>query len=250
MNRAKINIFDGCLHAPVEPVTPVVYEPRIERHPIGEAFIMLSGECRYLLNGEEIRLRAGDCCLILPWIPHLRGFLEEDHPCEQLWFHPDQVFFVRIRSVGGGDYAVLDRGNVPQEYLLLYQHLAGDYQASGDPDPLKAFFTLLLLETEKGHHAVPDKKMDLTESVKAYIRNRNGANCSMAELEKYTGYSRSHIAHLFRETCGVSVGEYIQGVRCEYTVNALAFGMKQKEIASALGFSSPSAFWQWYRKFR
>jgi AraC-like DNA-binding protein len=48
----------------------------------------------------------------------------------------------------------------------------------------------------------------------------------------------------------MTVGEYINKVRLEYVRNALKRGVRQKEMAYELGFSSPTAFWNWFRKYR
>lgn len=250
MDRAKISFINGTLYAPVEPDRTVPCGNGTESHPVSELFLVAKGSCRYGLNGREITLHAGDSCLIFPWVPHLYGFRADDGYCEQIWLHIPDGFFVVVCHEKDQPFHTARRGQLPQEYMLLLQRLIRDFRRSGKSASLKTFFELFMLESEKLMLHFQDRKTDLAESVKIRIRTRNGVNCSLGELEKYTGYSRSHIAHTFRKECGFSIGEYINTVRREYTVQALAFGMKQKEIAAALGFSSPSAFWQWYRKFR
>ncbi len=44
------------------------------------------------------------------------------------------------------------------------------------------------------------------------------------------------------------VGTYINQVRLSFTENALLKGLKQKEIAAELAFSSSAAFWKWLQK--
>lgn len=249
MNYAKSRFCDGILYAPVEADRSIICGNGIERHSVCEAFLMLNGSCSYVLNGREITFHKGDSCLILPWIPHLFGFKKDFLQCDQLWLHPTSSFFVYIHH-NTENYSYSRKGRIPQEYVLLFQQLIKDYKEEQDPAELKAFFDLFSLKAEKIHLHLEEKKPNLSETVKLIIQNRNGVNCSLEELEKYTGYSRSHIAHTFRKECGFSVGDYINMVRQEFTEEALAFGMKQKEIAATLGFSSPSAFWQWYRKFR
>ncbi len=250
MNRAKHIVFDGNFYAPLKTVPYAVPGKNIECHPSIEAFLQLEGTCNYFLNGSKIRVSDGDICLVFPWIPHQNGFDLEDSACEQLWLMQEGKTFFRIRHELNSQYSIIRRGKIPAEYHMLFLRLARNFQNDSDPEPLKAFFKLFELESRRELHHLSNNKSDIAETVKLYITSRNGANCSMHELEKYTGFCRSHISHTFRQECGITIGEYINVIRLEYTRHALAAGQKQKEIAGALGFSSPAAFWQWYRKFR
>ncbi|MBQ9503250.1 MAG: helix-turn-helix transcriptional regulator, partial [Lentisphaeria bacterium] len=74
--------------------------------------------------------------------------------------------------------------------------------------------------------------------------------CSLEHLAAISGYTRGYLAHKFRDETGLTVGEYIARVRLEYIRSALKRGTRRKEMAYELGFSSPSAFWNWFRKYR
>ena len=69
-------------------------------------------------------------------------------------------------------------------------------------------------------------------------------------MEKVSGYSRYYLSHRFRESEGYTIGDYIDKIRVEYTIEAMKRGLRQKEIAFELGFSTPSNFWIWLRKHR
>ena len=88
------------------------------------------------------------------------------------------------------------------------------------------------------------------ESLKRYIRMSNARGCSLEHLEKVSGYSRFYLSHRFRECEGCTIGEYIDKIRVQYTVEAMKRGLRQKEISFELGFSTPSNFWIWLRKHR
>jgi AraC-like DNA-binding protein len=78
----------------------------------------------------------------------------------------------------------------------------------------------------------------------------NARDCSLSRLEKISGYSRYYLSHRFREYEGCTIGEYIDKIRIQYTIEAMKRGLRQKEIAFELGFSSPSNFWTWVQKHR
>ena len=97
--------------------------------------------------------------------------------------------------------------------------------------------------------AVP--KLDtVIENIKKYIRTNNARGCSLEKLEKLSGYNRFYLAHRFRLYSGCTIGDFINKIRVEYTEAAFQQGMRQKEIAAELGFSSPSNFWNWLQKHK
>ena len=88
------------------------------------------------------------------------------------------------------------------------------------------------------------------EAVKRYIRMSNGRDCSLRRLEKISGYSKYYLAHRFARSEGCTIGKYIDKIRVQYTREAMKRGLRQKEIAYELGFSTPSNFWNWLQKHR
>lgn len=234
----------------VPDLSPAPLPIHLERHPLSEVLCQFSGSSHYFLNGEDLALSAGDCCLISPWIPHQYGFREDDSEGVQLWFHTHQMTFALLQHSADGSFHCIAKGRLPQEYTVLLKRQEKEFRNDHNTERVRIFFSLLLKEVELELKRPDRNRTGLAEDLQHIIRSRNGVNCSLAELERRTGYSRSHISHLFQQTCGMTVGAFINMVRLDFTREALAYGMTQKEISGELGFSSPAAFWQWYRKFR
>ena len=226
---------------------------RVERHPFSECFFCTAGVCEYFLNGEALTLSPGAFCWIRSWIPHQYGFRPScDDWCEQLWFsvHSGEIRYGLFRSREDGLFlARSPQGVLPGEYAVLFHRLAEEWETRMDEFRMRRFFELALAEiAARLRHPGDDggsREEGIAGALKSCIRTRNGANCSLVELERIFGYSRSHLSHLFRAETGISIGEYIRQIRLEYTERALRRGMKHKEIAAELGFSSPAAFWLW-----
>ena len=98
------------------------------------------------------------------------------------------------------------------------------------------------------HRSVTPDPDGITDLVKSHIENTHGRGCSLGHMAAYSGYSRFRLAHLFKERTGVSIGDYIDRVRLDFLEKSPIMGLKQKEIAEELGFSSPSAFCNWRRR--
>lgn len=241
------------LRIPGEAVAAVSSGVRVERHPFNECFFCAAGACEYLLNGETLALSPGAFCWIRAWIPHQYGFRPRgDGWCEQLWFslHAGEIRYGLFRSLEDGRFQARNpRGVLPGEYAAMFHRLSEEWETRPDELRMRRFFELVLAEIAV-RMCYPEEGAGRNEegivgALKSCIRTRNGANCSLSELERVFGYSRSHLSHLFRAEAGISIGEYVNQVRLEYMERAVRRGMKFKEIAGELGFSSPAAFWLW-----
>ena len=89
---------------------------------------------------------------------------------------------------------------------------------------------------------------EIVASIQQIIEAKKGRDCSLAQLEKFTGFSRFYISHLFKNAYGISIGDYINRVRMIFFESAKKQGLSHKQIAFELGFSSNSALLMWYRK--
>ncbi len=244
------------LYAPTEAAAAPPMAFRVERHPFHECFFALSGTCVYWLNGEWLTVAPGTFCWIRTWIPHQYGFLPATGGwCEQLWLsvHAETIHYEFLRSRKDGSFqAVPGGGRLPGAYAALFHHLTETETPDEALSRMRFFFELLLREVAARCRApAPEehrRETSIVATLKTCIRNRNGVHCSLAELESLTGYSRSHLSHLFRAETGFPIGEYINQVRHEYVERAVRHGLKQKEIAAELGFSSGAAFRLWKKR--
>ncbi len=238
------------------------YKP--SRHPGCEFVFALEGSSRYMLNDSVYDFEPGTVFLIDSWLTHAFGYTKRDNHLLHLWGNLDgKHMSASILRIGlSGQYGLdpnariihfspeLERvfttrwnrlfalENATDEVVLKYMRAPlnmildeAAFQAYGDSSPGK-------------------ENTDIPEILKTYIRIRNGRGCSLEHLERVFGYSRYHLAHRFQERTGFTIGNYINQVRIEYTLSALKRGLKQKEIAFGLGFSSPSTFWNWFQKHK
>lgn len=248
-------------NSPGEAIPPGTFTP--DRHANREILFALDGSCEFPIENKLLELRPGTAVLLGEWDRHSYGYRPCDSHLLHLWVHFN------------GSMAT---GNI----LLISEH--GEYSAAGmhfvfpralsaallerwklleaveEPTPetegfyMRSLLDALLEETflqytsdsaPKGGHAAA-----AVERVKHHIEQVNGRNCSLDTLSRISGYGKFHLAHLFRQHTGKTVGAWIDEVRRQYTEAALEHGLSGKEIAANLGFSSPGAFWNWRRKTR
>ena len=236
----------------------------LEIHPHREILFVLQGESKFPLNHKIFKIRAGDVVLIDHWISHRLKYPSSDRDMLYLWFY---LFPTHLNLLV---HRIDDAGNVSR--VIKWVELPGDLKLVIDrrwdeigkllPDEALRDLALLLkrplemlldefrfyLKRDTLKEQKTFRNDDIVTSIKHIIEAKTGRDCSLAQLEKMTGFSRFYISHLFKKSCGISIGEYINRVRLIFYESAKLRGFSYKQIASDLGFSSSSALRMWYRK--
>lgn len=104
---------------------------------------------------------------------------------------------------------------------------------------------LLRRQRERG-----DFQREVVEAVRRHIVETLDREQTLDDLARVAGYSKYHFARVFRQETGQSVHEYVDTCRLARMGKLEGEGKSQKQIAAALGFSSPTAFAKWRRKQR
>jgi len=234
---------------------------QLSKHEALEFFFVIRGESRFQIEDKVYDTRPGDMCVIEPWVIHSYGFCTDDHDLLQLWLHLDRdrlrLQFIQVEEKGRFkifmtpmvlSYAMTDmlrrRWHLAKSKGVITPESLNKYLRT----PLTFIIEEVLLELEQ--KAEKSENSDIVESIKQYIMNRQGCNCSLEHLEEFTGYSKFYISHLFKEKTGLTIGNFINSIRVEYAAEAELHGMQYKEIANQLGFSSIQAFSPWNKKHK
>ena len=236
---------------------------QLSKHEALEFFFVIRGESRFQIEDKVFDTRPGDMCVIEPWAVHSYGFCAEDHDLLQLWLHLDRerlrIHFIQVEEQGRfkSFMAPIVFSCAMTDMLRKRWHLA---KSKGDitPEslnkylrcPLTFIMEEVMLEQEQKAEKNGNSNIDIVESIKQFIIDRQGCGCALEKLEEFTGYSKFYIAHLFKKKTGLTIGRFINNIRVEYAAEAEIHGLPYKEIANQLGFSSIQAFSPWNRKHR
>lgn len=232
-------------------------------HPSREFLFVISGESYYMYNNSVYRCSPGTLFLIDSGMSHGHRYTHEDNNLLHIWgyFHERQVHLSAIeitlnghcQAVSGMSQILIPEGlhnQIEKRWNLLSQlKNAAEHDVE---NYIKTPVNAMLDEMAFQLSEKIDTMMEYTKmgDLQRYIRSRNGRQCSLAHLAAISGYTRGYLAHKFHDEVGMTIGQYIDKVRLEYINLAKKRGIRQKEIAYELGFSSPAAFWNWYQKYR
>ena len=237
-------------------------DPDLHQHR--EILFVLRGESEFPLNHKVFKIRAGDVVLIDRWVSHRFGYPASDRNMLYLWIFlfPTHLNLLvhQIDPSGKVSYAVkwvelaTDLKLVIDRHWDEFDKLAPENALANLDSFLRQPLTMLLDEFRfylQINDLKDEKKQttnEIVNSIQHIIEAKKGRDCSLAQLEKFTGFSRFYISHLFRDAYGISIGQYINRVRMIYFESAKKQGLNHKQIAFELGFSSNSALLMWYRK--
>ena len=242
---------------------------RSSSHGGREICFVLKGESSTMLNGNVYSLTPGSCLFIDSWVPHAFGYRKHDRDLLHLWIWFNQhsgnlLNAVLMDVIPGG--AFIQSGSIlslPSAHREILQHRINmlEKEKCRDDlllqeylrDPVNSILAEFAFARSHADTLPSGKEEQISsaiQSVKNHILVTCARDASYENLERYSGYSRSYLAHAFRKYTGTSIGEFINKVRLDYVESAVKKGMTQKEIAYELGFSSPANFWAWLRKHK
>lgn len=234
------------------------------RHWHREAHYVLANSSRYRLADAVLVVSPGDVIPVDHWERHGIIRAEESHDAVHMVVHFNKKVWGSLSRLNDHcewevfewSWVFFDDDMVSfvnRRWELFADKTCQDRQAHFR-SLLRRPLELLLEEYARlfatRYRAVSPHPDGIIDMVKSHIENTHGRGCSLMPMAAYSGYSRFRLAHLFKERTGESIGEYVDRVRLEFLEKAPIIGLKQKEVAEELGFSSPSAFCNWRRKHR
>lgn len=229
-------------------------------HDYRELLLVAGGQNDFILGNRKLHLVPGDVVLIDSMIPHSFEYTSTDRDLQHLWFFfkDNQLRMTLYSVLPHGRYAYLHFPYIlPQHISTFFTSRWNEFNQLSEikkdsaefylETPFKAIIEELRISSLRNKHDNVIGNSGLIESITHYIESQNARNCSLKNLEKIFGYNSCYIAHRFKKETGSTPGQYINRIRKSFTEDALARGLKQKEIAVQLGFSSPAAFWKWFK---
>ena len=259
--NAEKNVF-RCYDETERPkMKPIPGQYLQESHPEREILLILSGKTDFLLNGGKYPAVPGNIFFIDRWVPHQvnYGTIRTDFRHIWLHFHEQRLFGVLYQN-NAREQLHDCRSWEHSPGLLAFLHERWDRarkekEHSGARQQIYCSMARILSEEiayQWDHQELESsRKTDRIVSwIKNYISMKYGRDASLPELEKLTGYNRFYLMRQFKAEYGMTIGDYINCVRCGFAAAAEAQGKRQKEIAIQLGFQSAAAYWQWRNRGR
>lgn len=240
----------------------------LHAHSHYEFYFFLEGDVDYQIGSRIYHLEPGDYLLIPPGIKHNADSVDPHKPYRRFVFWFSQPFFnslCQLNPEGYGyafRYAEKKEGchfrptsiNHQEILSLLMNILEEKNQSRPFRDlslELQAQNFLLYINRltySQLNYQSPSYEIALYLSVCDYINQHLEENLSLDQLAAYFYVSKYHISHVFKDSMGISIHQYILKKRLHACKNAILSGMAFTKVYEQYGFHDYTVFYRAFKK--
>lgn len=203
--------------------------------------VMLGGSCRFICEGTQTTLQAGDVFFAFPNQPHR---YEDSRDVDAFLLivpvkpYLSPYYNILLKQVP--EYPVLHSGQYDTSILAIVNSAFSDLSTAAEPvmqGYLMVIFGKLLefLRLRQRQGGTDEALRRILE----YLNEHYRENLTRNNIAKAVGYNESYVSHLFSQTMGTSLPEYVHAMRIDDACRLLMeTDLTAAQIASELGFAS------------
>lgn len=239
-------------------------------HPEIELTLILSGEIEYQVNDATYILTAGDGLFCNSNSLH-SGYMRNEKECTYLsiTFHP-RFLYGYENSILQSKYVSLITSNeawsslhlqnsVPWQQQVLTD-IKSIYEHSKAPDSDFEMQVHMLLmniwykfykhfSEQPNHEMKPKHHLQRLRDIITFIEEHYHQEISLEDVAKSATICKSECCRFFKKHMGMTIFDYILYVRIQNSLPLLANADSITEVASTVGFSSPSYYSQIFKRY-
>ncbi len=206
-----------------------------------ELVVMLRGTCNVKCGSYETVLRAGDVFMAFPNQPHrYEGSRDVDV----------YVLIVPVKQYLSAYYntllklvpvcPVLHEGEYDPAVLRMVENAYSDLKTV--TEPVVQGYLMVIFGKVLSALQFQQRQSGADEALRrvlGFLNEHYRENLTRTDIAKAAGYNESYISHLFSQTMGVTLPEYIHAMRIDDACHLLKeTDLTVAQIASELGFAS------------
>lgn len=220
-------------------------------HSSMEFVYVMSGELKAFLNGKPYTVKSGQILISPSYTLHYYNTEQYSDsivlvvPLDFISYY-NKIFTKKIFS------SFLCSDNADGEILHCMKQLVmkkdSDHFANANIARGYIYIILALLIEKVGLTDLPDgQNRSLTRDILIYLQNHYLDAVSLELLASHFGYSKSRFSHIFNDSFGCSLKEYVNSLRCRHAAELLVQGTPMIDVAMSSGFECIRTF---YRRFK
>lgn len=236
----------------------------MHNHALYEIIFCVSGDVKYIVEGERYTLMDGSMLIIKPIIPHKLVMLSS-RPFERHILYVSHVANTSAinqmltRSLQtdmyerAGSFFIVpeDTGSIRTYFDSLCKACRQNDGGAGQLPPvfaqaIVAEFILHIKEKHPEHMSVGNSKT--VDKVLLYLSNHFTEKITLGAIAEYFHISQDYCNRIFRKATGMSVMQYVLYSRVIFARQLLNEGYATGEAALQAGFSNYSGFFRAYKK--
>lgn len=241
-------------------------EAHRDQHNHAEILFCLEGETYERFAGRDYRCRPGSVFLFDADEAHAKNYPQDGKSFTHLWI------MVLANDVIANVYCQRGEQSAEQrstpmvlakaecDLLARCWHLAKHPAAWMAPSLRRtvlysAVFAIVFRAidnwlTAPGGDDRGKRRQEIVAAVQRHIATHLSEAEDLDVLAHLSGYSKFHFSRIFKACTGETIHAFIDACRLRKSSELLKRGVLCKEVAAALGFSSPAAYSNWRRRQR
>ncbi len=224
-------------------------------HPFAEIFFVIDGKGQFLVESQTLLVQKGDFILVNPNVPHTETSFR-DMPMEYFVLGINHFTFQAEHEEESRYYFIpsymkhVQTINVFLQYLFREMKIQDEYSAQICQKILEAI--ILEVMRHKRVNLIAQEEVKQVREValaRRYIDQNYSQEITLDTLSQITQTSKYYLAHVFKETFGISPIRYLNQRRIDIAKAMLrTTDLQVSQIANSVGFSSASYFTQAFNR--
>lgn len=240
------------------------------QHDYYEIYFFLEGEVNYQIGNQTYVLSQGDVCMIPPKVLHAPIFSttsERKKPYRRmvLWLSPD--YYQRLKKlhpdISYGFDMVLERKHYHfstdfSATQILFNKMIAILEEHQRNSPfhrpmIDCYITSLLISLNRVIYQENQPEIFLSQptlfsQLCDYIEQHLEEDLSLDFFARKFHMSKYHIAHVFKDSMGISLHQYVIKKRLYACKNSILSGESLKMVADKFGFTDYPNFYRAFKK--
>lgn len=235
-------------------------------HDYYEFYFFVEGAVTMEVGSKQYPLAVGDVIIVPPGVPHRAVLTDSAIPYRRFVFWLSREYAEALAAQSNDTVSCLRRAEAGRFHwhfdVLSFNSLRGSLfdlldelhaERFGKEAQVDLDIRLLLLRLSRLLHEQTDKRshqetVSKYEAITAFIDAHLEEDLSLDRLAREFFLSKYYIAHLFQNSVGLSVHQYVIKKRLAACRGAIQSGAKVSEAALAYGFRDYSSFYRAFRK--
>lgn len=236
-------------------------------HDYYEFYFFLEGGVSLQIKREIYPLHFGDIMLIPPGTPHRLVIHDPDTRYRRFVFWISLAYCESLRAISPDYTYLMNRASKENMYVYhndrvsfnmiqnkvirLLEEIHEEHFGQKAQIPLCVNDLILHLNRtvyEQEHPGARGTEHSLYVKVTAYIEEHIDEELSLDALSETFYVSKYHIAHIFKDSLGISIHQYIMKKRLSLCKDALLGSDNIAQIYPSFGFGDYSSFYRAFKK--
>jgi AraC-like DNA-binding protein len=201
---------------------------------------IVQGECRFSLEGQPVRVRAGDCLAIAPGRVHTGSLVAGPQGVLVVMLYAPPDWMRRHHLPGPGTCWLHDPALVRAATSV------------GDPADAQAWLAECAGLLAREGHAFPVTGARPTDAAQRMLARLQETVCAgtraVAEAAHHCEVSRERLHRVVRRWTGLSPAQYMRVLRLNRARELLLDGEPVSQAAAACGFADQAHFIRWFAR--